>query len=74
MDVVGQAKPLSMGWCLECHRQPELNLRPKDQITNMNWTTPGDTDADKLAFGLDLKKEYGIHDSTYMTSCSTCHR
>lgn len=74
MDVVQQAKPLSMGWCLECHRNPELNLRPKDQITNMSWTTPGETDEDKLAFGLDLKKEYGIRDKTYMTSCSTCHR
>ncbi len=38
MDVVRQDKPLSMGWCLECHRDPTPNLRPKDQITNMEWT------------------------------------
>src|SRR5262245_45318492 len=31
MDVVRQDKPLSMGWCLECHRDPTPNLRPKDQ-------------------------------------------
>ena len=24
--------------------------------------------------GSELKKEYGIHDSAYMTSCYTCHR
>ena len=37
MDVVKADQPLSMGWCLECHRDPKPNLRPKDQITNMEW-------------------------------------
>ena len=37
MDVVRAEAPLSMGWCLECHRDPAPNLRPKDQITNMQW-------------------------------------
>ncbi len=34
---VVQVKNLSMAWCLECHRNPEQNLRPLDQITNMAW-------------------------------------
>lgn len=42
---VMQVKNLSMGWCLECHRQPEKNLRPLDQITNMQWQA---LDAKKL--------------------------
>jgi hypothetical protein len=42
MDVVRLDQPISMGWCLECHRNPTPNLRPKDQITNMEWK-PGDT-------------------------------
>jgi hypothetical protein len=37
MDVVRLDKPISMGWCLECHRNATPNLRPKDQITNMDW-------------------------------------
>lgn len=37
MDVVRLDKPIGMGWCLECHRDPTPNLRPKDQITNMDW-------------------------------------
>jgi hypothetical protein len=37
MPVVYDAKPLSMAWCLECHRQPENFLRPEDQITNLDW-------------------------------------
>jgi len=72
MDQVYQAKPLSMGWCLDCHRKPELNLRPLDQVTNLAWKP--DPDVDPEQYGLDLKKKYGIHDMAYMTSCSTCHR
>ena len=37
MEVVWQAEPLSMGWCLECHRQPEEYLRPADQVTTMGY-------------------------------------
>jgi hypothetical protein len=44
MDVVEQTKPLSMGWCLECHRDVKENqtasihIRPKDvEVTNMDW-------------------------------------
>jgi hypothetical protein len=42
MDVVRQDKPLSMGFCLDCHRDPTPNLRPKDQITNMTWSPTAD--------------------------------
>jgi hypothetical protein len=74
MEQVQQVKPLSMGWCLECHRDPGPHLRPPDvAVTDMNWTAPGDEDeADKLA--QSLITTYGIHDKQYMTSCSTCHR
>jgi hypothetical protein len=37
MERVHQAEPLSMGWCLDCHRDPEPHLRPVDEVTNMNW-------------------------------------
>jgi hypothetical protein len=78
MDVVRQEKPLSMGWCLECHREPEKNLRPKDQITNMDYKPElkeGETaEAAQLREGNRLKGEYGIRGETYMTSCWTCHR
>jgi hypothetical protein len=40
MDVVTQDQPLSMGWCLECHRDPAPHLRPTDQVTNMRWQAP----------------------------------
>lgn len=40
MEVVRQDQPLSMSWCLDCHRNPGPNLRPRDQVTNMEWTRP----------------------------------
>ena len=37
MPVVAQEKSLSMGWCLDCHRNPAENLVPKDKVTDLYW-------------------------------------
>ena len=37
MEVVMQSQPLSMGWCLDCHRSPQEFLRPPDKVTTMGW-------------------------------------
>lgn len=37
MPVVAQEKSLSMGWCLDCHRNPTDNLVPKDKVTDLYW-------------------------------------
>ncbi len=37
MVVVEMDQPLSMSWCLDCHRNPSEHLRPLDQVTNMEW-------------------------------------
>lgn len=71
MPTVYQHEKLSMGWCLDCHRNPEKFLRPKEEVTNMAWTPPN---GDQISLGLKLKQEYGIRDEHYMSSCSTCHR
>jgi len=65
MPVVTQQEPLSMGWCLDCHRAPENHLRPTSEITNMGWHAP------IPQFGAILRKENHINPST---DCSTCHR
>ena len=36
-EGVYQAKNLSMGWCIDCHRKTENVLRPRDQVTNLGW-------------------------------------
>jgi hypothetical protein len=56
-DGVYQAKELSMGWCLKCHRDPAPNIRPKDQVFNLAWgykLTQGEIDQIK-AIALDTE-------------------
>lgn len=68
MPLMTQEKPLTMQWCLSCHRNPEPNLRPADKITAMGYE-PG---ADGIA-GDALLAHYGIN-KTRLTDCVTCHR
>jgi Cytochrome c7 and related cytochrome c len=35
MGVVTQLKPLSMGWCLDCHRNPQANVVPAREISGI---------------------------------------
>ncbi len=74
MDVVTQNQPLSMAWCLSCHRQPEKHLRPLDQVTNPNWNAAIQAGKSQTELGQELLKKYGIRDPEALTSCSTCHR
>ena len=37
MPVVYHAKSLSMGMCIECHRNPEDALRPLEQVFNLKY-------------------------------------
>ncbi len=73
MEVVYQSKPLTMAWCLECHRAPEQHLRPREEVTNMAWV-PEVIGKTQYELGTELKQKYNVHDSAYMTSCYTCHR
>ncbi|MBX7152642.1 cytochrome c3 family protein [bacterium] len=67
MEVVEQKQPLSMGWCLECHRNPDMHLRKPSDITKMGWVPP----KDQLAFAAQVKKEKHIAPPE---DCSGCHR
>jgi hypothetical protein len=69
MERVRQVEPLSMGWCLECHRNPGPRLRPVDMVTKMDWEPPaGET---RESFGQKLVQQYQIQPPT---DCSRCHR
>src|SRR5437868_4633304 len=43
MDEVYHYQPLSMTFCLDCHRNPAMKLRDPDKITNLSWQPPGNT-------------------------------
>ncbi len=66
MEVVMQAEPMNMGWCLDCHNNPGPNLRPVDQVTNMSWVAP--TNQFELAAEIISKKN--IAPPVY---CNACH-
>jgi hypothetical protein len=70
MPLVWQASTLQMEWCLDCHRNPEQALRPREQVFNMDWKAP----ADQAEIGKKLAAEYKIRTTAELTSCSTCHR
>lgn len=69
MEVVQQVTPLSMGWCVDCHRHPEKHLRPPEEATNMTWSPPGGKTP--FEFGEAFRAEHKINPPT---DCSTCHR
>jgi hypothetical protein len=67
MPLTWKAASLQMGWCLDCHRNPERYVRPREEVFNMNWQPPPNQEE----LGVRLVHEYAIQSKT---SCSTCHR
>jgi len=65
MEEVYQTKPLTMGWCLDCHNSPYKNLREPADVTKMGYT------GGSVKQGKMLAKKYNINPPT---NCSTCHR
>ena len=67
MPLMWQYASLQMEWCLDCHRNPEKYVRPKEEVFSVAWQPP----ADQIEQGRALVKAYDIQTRT---SCSTCHR
>jgi hypothetical protein len=68
MPLTWREASLQMAWCLECHRAPELHVRPREEVFNSAWTPPG---GDQRALGLELVERYDIE---RVDDCSICHR
>src|SRR5580765_4183685 len=56
MPLMYQQSTLMMQWCVDCHRNPAPNLRPRSEVFNMAWTRP----SDDPGLGERLVKEYNI--------------
>jgi Cytochrome c7 and related cytochrome c len=69
MPLMRQQAPLTMGWCLDCHRHPEAHLRPEGEIFAGHWTPP----PDQKERGRELIRHYLIR-TEHLTDCSVCHR
>ena len=67
MEVVWHTEPLTMSWCLECHRDPWPRLRPADKVTDLDWSSdPGFAEVFREAMA-----DVGIRPPQ---DCSGCHR
>ncbi|MBN8215802.1 MAG: cytochrome c3 family protein [Spirochaetes bacterium] len=66
MTQVRQVEPLSMSWCLDCHRKPEAQLRPAHLITRLDAVIP-----DPVATGRRIMESRHLKPST---DCSACHQ
>jgi Cytochrome c7 and related cytochrome c/Class III cytochrome C family len=66
MPLLYRAQSLQMEWCLECHRHPEKQVRPREEIFNLAWKADNQAE-----LGPQLVAEYHVNPRT---DCSTCHR
>jgi Cytochrome c7 and related cytochrome c len=67
MPLIWQTQSLQMEWCVDCHRNPEQYVRPRDAVFRVDYQPP----ANQRELGARLVAEYEIQK---LTSCSTCHR
>ena len=70
MPLMSQQAPLTMEWCIDCHRNPGKNVRPRSEVFNLHWQPPADGQR-AAALRAALVKEYKLQS---LTNCSTCHR
>jgi hypothetical protein len=67
MPLMWKEETLQMEWCLECHREPERFVRPREEVFNYEWVPP----VDQVTLGLELVKKYDIQ---RLDNCAVCHR
>jgi hypothetical protein len=87
MPLVRQHATLQMKWCLDCHREPEKFVRPREAVFDFHYQPPRnlkegealvakydlgiDPPANQKELGLALVEKYEINSKD---TCSTCHR
>lgn len=69
MQLTYKAETLQMEWCLNCHREPEKFIRPREEVLTMGWEPP----IEQEVLGEQLVEEYHISKDR-LTDCSICHR
>ncbi len=69
MTVVMQQEPLSMGWCLQCHRNPSPHLRPVSEVANFEWKIGNKEEHKQWAENFMRDRQISPPEM-----CSGCHR
>ncbi len=73
MQLMRQATPMTMGWCLDCHRNPGPHLRPREAIYDTAWTARDHADPDRDRRARAYVAHYGIAPQR-LSDCTVCHR
>lgn len=68
MALTEKREPLTMRWCLGCHRDPGPHLRPATEVFAAASPPPGTRGLQE-----DLLRSYHIRTENLM-NCSSCHR
>jgi hypothetical protein len=74
MEEVYHAQPLSMTFCLDCHRDPASKVRPLEKVTDLDWkwsTDPEENARQQKAAGSKLVHDWKVES---LQNCSACHR
>ena len=79
MEVVYQHERLSMGWCLDCHRDPVSRVRDPGLVTKLGWGLKLDEASGRWVIDEDLRRDEShrwieINQLAPSQNCSTCHR
>jgi Cytochrome c7 and related cytochrome c len=70
MPLMYQENTLQMEWCLNCHRNPAVNLRPTSEIYNMAWAGPSN-DKPVWCTASTAKGAAGTGPTAQNVSCTT---
>src|SRR5437870_6699518 len=70
MPVTWRTTTLYMKWCLDCHREPQKFVRPRDKVFDMAWEPP----RDQHAQGAKLVAAHKIDISERLANCGRCHQ
>jgi hypothetical protein len=72
MPLVWKTRSFWMSDCLSCHRNPEKEVRPLDQVFNPDYQPSKDPKA-RAKFGRELISKNHVR-TQGLTDCYTCHR
>lgn len=70
MATAVKTETFYMAWCIDCHREPEKQIRPLDQVYTMGYQ-PAE---DQQVLGSRLVEEYNLLPASQLMNCSICHR
>lgn len=71
MPLMWRENTLFMQWCLDCHREPELHIGPREDVFKMKPPLVLTESSEEAPTTAELVEAYHVQSKT---SCYVCHR